>query len=274
MKDFGDKVAYVPGGSSGIGLATARRLAGAGAHVILFARDEARLRAACREVEAARRSDGQRVASATLDVSRHEDVERVMDEAVRTFGVPDLLVNCVGRAYPGHFEEIGHAQMDETLRVNFHGVWNTVHALLPHMKARGGHIVNVSSMAGFLGVFGYTDYAASKFAVVGFSEALRSEVQRYGIRVSVLCPPDTDTPGFQVENRTKPEETKAISASAKMLQPDDVARALLRGIQKDRFMILANAEGRFTYLAKRLFPGLVDRLMDREIRKVQGGGAR
>ena len=114
-----------------------------------------------------------------------------------------------------------------------------------------------------------TDYAASKFAVVGFSEALRSEMKGFGIRVAVLCPPDTDTPGFAVENRTKPEETRVLSAAAKLMQPDEVARALLAGIRKRKFMIHVNREGKAIEVLKRLFPWLVMGFMDRDIRKVQ-----
>src|SRR6185503_5941588 len=105
----------------------------------------------------------------------------------------------------------------ETMAVNLAGCWHMIQALLPHMKARGGYIVNTASLAGLIGVSGYSDYCASKFALVGYSEALRAELKLVGIEVSVLCPPDTDTPGFATENRTKPEETKAISASARLM---------------------------------------------------------
>ena len=124
-------------------------------------------------------------------------------------------------------------------------------------------------MAGLIGVFGYTDYSASKFAIIGFSEALRSELKQYGITVSVLCPPDTDTPGLDEENKTKPEETKAISASAGLMQPDEVARALIKGMQKEKFLIIPGLDGKSTFMAKRLFPRLVEFIMDRQIKKVQ-----
>lgn len=89
------------------------------------------------------------------------------------------------------------------MKVHIYGVWNSISTLLPHMRQRGGYIVNVSSVLGFMGVFGYSDYCPSKFAILGLSEVLKSELKRYGIGISVLCPPDTDTPGFQVENQTK-----------------------------------------------------------------------
>lgn len=269
MRTFEDKTVYIPGGSSGIGLSAARLLASLGAHVILFARTKERLEKALGEIRENRKSEKQRFACMQMDVSKHDEVTCVMSRAVEEFGIPDLLINCAGRAYPNYFEQIPYEQLDETMKINFYGAWNTVHALVPVMKQRGGHIVNVASIAGFLGVFGYTDYAASKFAIVGFSETLRSELKRYGIRISVLCPPDTDTPGFQRENRNKPEETKAISGAAKLMHPDDVAQALIRGVQKGKFMILANPDGRLVYRLKRFLPSLLNWVLDSRVRKVQ-----
>ncbi len=269
MKNFRKKTVYITGGSSGIGLSTAVMLAERGAHVMIFARGKERLERAMETISGHGAFDDQRFSHMPLDVSDHAVVEAVMAGAMERFGAPDLLVNCAGRAYPRHFEDIPFAQLDETMKINFYGVWNTVAALLPHMREKGGHIVNVSSIAGFMGVFGYTDYCASKFAVVGFSEALKSEVKRYGISVSVLCPPDTLTPGFEVENTTKPEETRAISANVAPMGPDKVAEALIKGVIKETFLIIPGLDGKFTHLIKRLFPWLVDFVMSRTIRKVQ-----
>jgi NAD(P)-dependent dehydrogenase (short-subunit alcohol dehydrogenase family) len=271
MKTFENRNVYITGGSSGIGLSAAGLLAGSGANVFLFARNRDRLDRACRQVEARRASPSQRFACMPLDVSNHEEVSRVMAAAVERFGPPDLLINSAGKAVPRPFEEISYEQFDDIMKTNLYGVWNTIQALLPHMKRKGGHIVNVSSMAGFIGVFGYADYGASKFAIVGLSETLRSELKRYNIRVSVLCPPDTNTPGYELENRTKPPETKAVSGTARLVEPDVVARALLKGVRKGRFVILANAEGRLIYRIKRYAPFLLDWSMDRAVRKAQTG---
>ncbi len=269
MDTFENRNAYITGGSSGIGLSTARLLAGAGANILILARNRHRIDQAVREIEGARKSEGQRVAGMQLDVSQHEEVDRVMAQAVDRFGAPDLLINSAGKAVPRPFEEISYEQFDDIMKTNFYGTWNMIHALLPHMKERGGHIANVSSMAGFLGVFGYADYSASKFAMIGLSETLRSELKQYNIRISVLCPPDTNTPGFELENRTKPPETRAIGGTAKLLEPEVVARAFIEGIRRNRFMILVNAEGRFIYLVKRCAPWLLDWVVDRAVKKAQ-----
>jgi short-subunit dehydrogenase len=271
MRDFVNKNVYITGGSSGIGLSTASMLAGAGANVIIFARTREKLEIALKQIEQQRVSPAQRFAFQRLDVADHGMVNEVMSAAVKDFGVPDLLINCAGRAYPRYFEDIGYAQFDDTLKTNLYSIWSTVSVLVPFMKQKGGTIVNVSSIAGFVGVFGYTDYSASKFGIIGLSEALKQELRQYGISVAVLCPPDTETPGFATENLTKPEETKAISKSAKVMQPDEVAKALIAGIRKDTFMIIPGFDGKLTHVMKGLFPSVVDLVMEGTIRKVQKG---
>ncbi len=152
---------YITGGSSGIGLSTAALLAEKGAHVMIFARGKEKLVRAIKDISGHGAFDDQRCSHMQLDVSDREAVEAVMSGAVERFGAPDMLVNSAGRAYPRHFEDISFAQLDETMKINFYGAWNTVAALLPHMRKNGGHIVNVASIAGFMGVFGYTSTPCS-----------------------------------------------------------------------------------------------------------------
>ncbi|MFY9115342.1 MAG: SDR family oxidoreductase [Dethiobacteria bacterium] len=268
--DFKGKNAYITGGSSGIGLSTAKQLAARGANVLIFARTEERLKASVAEIGQHCVFEAQQVTSMQVDVGNYKDVLKVMSGAVDKFGPPDLLINCAGRAYPQYFEEISYEQFDKTMKTNLYGIWNTIAALVPAMKMRGGgYIVNVSSLAGFIGIFGYTAYCASKFGVIGFSEALRSELRSYGIKVAVLCPPDTDTPGFAIENKTKPEETKEASKGAKLMSPDEVARQLIDGVKRGRCIIIPGFEGKYTWLLKRFLPTLVDAVLNAQIKKVQ-----
>ena len=270
MQTFNGKTAYIFGGSSGIGLETGKLLAAAGAHVFIFARTEDTLRAAEKAVATCADGTDSQTGYLPVDVSDPDSVNTVVGKAIARFGTPDILINSAGFAIAKHFEEISNTEFDRLLKTNLYGTWHVTEALVPHMKTKpGGHIVNVSSIAGFVGVFRYTGYNAAKFGVVGFSEALRSELKPCGIRVSVLCPPDTDTPGFHAENRTKPEETRKISAGARLMQPEQVARALIRGLRKNRFMIIPGFDGKLTYYAKRLLPGLVATIMDWDVRKVQ-----
>ena len=269
MKDFRDKLVYIAGGSSGIGLAAAKLMAADGASVIVFGRRKSVLDESVKQIQSCSVSSGQKFAGRSMDVSKRDEVETVLSSVVAEFGAPDVLINCAGRAYPHYFEDITYQQFDDTIKTNLYGIWNACSVLVPHMKAKGGAIVNVSSMVGFLGVFGYCDYAASKFAIVGFSETLKSELKRYNISVQVLCPPDTDTPGFATENLTKPAETKAISASAKIMTSEEVAKELIAGIKKNTFMIIPGFDGKLTYFMKRHFPFIIDMVMDASINKTQ-----
>jgi len=270
MMDFGNKTAYVVGGTSGIGLSLCRELASRGAHLIIFARGREGLSRALEELSGLRPVHGRRLGAVSMDVPSWKEVLPGMEKAVQYHGPPDILVNCAGRALPGRFGELDMARFENTLAVNLMGTIHTVKALVPWMEGRGGIIVNTASVAGLVGVFGYTDYCASKYGVIGFSEALRSELKPRKIKVQVLCPPDTDTPGFERENMTKPEETKRISGAAKVMSPDDVARELIRGMGTNRFLIIPGFDSKMVVLAKRLFPGLVERVMDRLIGRARG----
>jgi short-subunit dehydrogenase len=275
MISFDRRLVFVTGGSMGIGLATAERMAARGADVVLLARRADPLAVAARRVADARRRDAQRVLWRQLDVADRAQVETVLGAVMNDVGVPDVLVNCAGRARPAYFETITAAQLEDTLRVNLLGCWHTVQAVLPRMRerGRGGYILNTASLAGLIGIFGYTDYCASKFAVVGFSEALRSELAPERIDVSVLCPPDVDTPGFAEENRQKPPETTAVSAGASLMTAEAVADALVAGMARRRFLIVPGRQARLTVGLKRWAPRLLAWAIDRQVRAARASAA-
>lgn len=261
-----NKVIFVAGGSTGIGLSIALELAKYKNTLCLLARDGKKLELAKAEID---RTGMAKCYTYAADAKDYNMLKPVLEHAVKEAGVPDIVVNCVGRAFPHHFDNISHQMMEDTMRTNFGSMWNVAHILVPFMKAKGGKIVNTSSIGGFVGVFGYADYSASKFAIVGFSEVLKQELKRYNIDVQVLCPPDTETPGFETENKTKPEETKEISKTAKLLQPAEVARQAVKGIEGTSFMIIPGFDGKMTYWMKRHFPFVVNMVMDGAIKKVQ-----
>jgi len=267
VKNFTYKNVYIVGGSSGIGLSSAKLFASQGACVAIFARNEKRLHCAVQEIESQRIAVAQRFCAYSLDVTDFRQVQDVFTKCTSSFGDPEILINAAGRARPGYFEKITREQLADTMNVNLFGIWNTISVALPQLKRNTGYIVNISSLAGLIGVFGYSDYCASKFAIIGLSEVLRSEFRRYGITVSVLCPPDTHTPGFHEENLTKPRETQAISAGVKLLHPDQVGRALLRGMRKRQFLIVPGIGGKLAAMAKRLVPAWVDATIDNKARR-------
>ncbi len=269
IKDFAGKTAYITGGSSGIGLACAEMLAARGASVLIMARRPDQLETAIKQIKSNRLSEKQRFSSLQLDVSDRDRIAGSLSGAVNGFGPPDILINSAGVSFPQKFEDIPFEKYDEIMRVNLYGTWNTISNLLPYLKQSHGYIINVSSVAGYIGVFGMTAYSASKFAVIGFSEALRSELKRFDVTVSVLCPPDVDTPMLERAGRIKPEETKAISSTARVMKAEEVAKAVIDALAKGEFMILPGAGTRFTYDMKRLFPWLVESITDKRISKFQ-----
>lgn len=257
--------ALITGGSGGIGRAIAQYLVERGVSVLLVARNPenlAKVKAALEKKSAA----GVIVKTWSCDISDQEAVKRMTAEVVRTGNVPDFLVNCAGMAYPHYFEQLSTEQFEKTLSINVTGTWNVLKEIVPLMQ-QGSHVVNVSSMAGFVGTFGYTAYSASKFAIIGLSEALRNELSVRGIGVSVLCPPDTDTAQLEQENLTKPYETKVIAGNAGILQPEEVARSLFSGLRRGRFLIIPGMQGKLIYYAKRILPDLVFKIMDGDAKK-------
>lgn len=273
LSEFNNKNVYISGGSTGIGLAIAKRATEAGANVLIFARRLDVLNAALTSCEAFRMHPKQRLEAISLDITDHKATEKTMLNSIENFGCPDALINVAGRAIPKRVEDVSFEQFDQTMKVNLYGCRNTIAPLIPHMKRNGGLIVNTSSMVGLIGVYGYSDYAASKFALVGYSEVLRSELKADNIQVNVLCPPDTDTPGFVTENLTKPPATQLISEAGSLLTPEQVADIFFKELAKDKFLIIPGAEGKFSVFMKRLFPRLVEYAMDGDIRKAERLGS-
>jgi 3-dehydrosphinganine reductase len=265
---FAGKKVVLTGGSSGIGRSTALRLAQAGANLILVGRRRQLLENVLPELEAHRQRPDQTWAAWPLDISDRAAVAALAGRL--DHDDIDVLINNAGLAHADYIERTPAEVFEKMIGVNYLGtVWMT-QALLPHFRRRGaGHIANVSSLAGQLGILGYAAYAPSKFAVLGFSEVLRNELCGSNIRVSVLLPPDTRTPQLDAENRTKPPETRAISGSLKPLDPDAVAQALLKGMAAGRFEILPDLGSRLTVWANRWFPGFTRWWLDRTIRSVQ-----
>jgi 3-dehydrosphinganine reductase len=137
------------------------------------------------------------------------------------------------------------------------------------VKRKSGHIVNISSIAGFLGFFGYTAYSGSKYAVRGLTDILRAEMKPLGVRVSIVYPPDTQTPQLEFDNATKPFETKAITDSGSILSPEEVAQSIFNGILKNKYIILPGFEGKLLYWASGWLGTGVYPIMDMLIRNAQ-----
>ncbi|RYE90325.1 MAG: SDR family NAD(P)-dependent oxidoreductase [Myxococcales bacterium] len=263
-RPFAGKHVLVTGGSMGIGLATARQLLAAGAEVTIAARREGPLAAARDEL-----GGGERLRTLVLDVADADAVRAALPPLLAAHPV-DILINNAGVTMPGRFLELGERHYRELMDINYFGAVNLCRAVLPSMVARGGgHVVNVGSLLSVMGIYGYSAYCASKFALLGFSESLRAELWPHNVRVSILLPPDTDTPQHTFELPLLPPETRAIAGTVTMLPADTVAASLLRGIARGDFEIIPPGPSRFTVLAQRWVPGLVRWFCDRAQRKVR-----
>jgi 3-dehydrosphinganine reductase len=137
------------------------------------------------------------------------------------------------------------------------------------IKRGSGTIVNIASQAGFIGVFGYSAYSGSKYAVRGLSDVLRAELKPLGIHVSIVFPPDTQTPQLDFEAPLKPIETKEIAGSSRVMSAEAVSEAILNGIHKGRYVILPGTEGKLFYRLTNLLGNLTYPIMDWLVRKAQ-----
>jgi 3-dehydrosphinganine reductase len=153
------------------------------------------------------------------------------------------------------------------MRVNYLGTVNCTRAFLPYfIQQQSGHIANVSSVAGFMGLFGYSAYAASKFAVTGFSESIKQDLLRYNINISVFYPSDTDTPLLREENKIKPEETRMLAGKIRPMSADRAALYLLKGIAHGKLVIVPGFMCKLTYFLNRHAPFLLGGIINRELR--------
>lgn len=269
-RTFADKSVLITGGSSGIGLALARQLVVQGAHVCLLARDVQKLENARQQLETLRVNAQQRIAVLAADVADNASLSPVLSNWIAADGVPDVLINSAGVARPGYFEELTEEIFRWMMDVNYHGTVNTIRCVLPGMIARkSGQIINFSSIAGVIGVFGYTAYGGSKYAVRGFSDALRAEMKPKGIRVSIVFPPDTDTPQLAWEDQFKPFETRSISGTAKPISADKVAVAVLKAAARGKYAIAPGFEAGYMYFAGTRLGGLIYPIMDSMVRSAQ-----
>ncbi|MEM8813379.1 MAG: SDR family oxidoreductase [Pseudomonadota bacterium] len=234
----GAGLALVTGGSSGIGLAVADRLVARGRPVAILARNPDRLEAARQFLETRNQAGAGTILAIAADVQSEEQVRTAIDTIAREVGPVETLVAAAGIARPNYFARHSVNDFRDQMETNFFGSLHPARAVYADMVSRGrGQIVFIASGAAFMGLFGYSAYGASKFALRGLAESLHAESQGTGVRISICYPPDTDTPQLIEENRTKPPETKAITGSVKVWQAGAVADALLKGMDTGRFQI-------------------------------------
>jgi 3-dehydrosphinganine reductase len=264
------RIALVTGGSSGIGKAIACGLAKRGMHVWLVAQREDVLVSARSEVESHRQSVDQRIGIISADISELDQVRKAVKQVYDQSGAVDLLVNAAGVAHPGYVQELDINIFKWMMETNYFGTVYVTKEVIPAMIQRGsGYIANISSGAAFIAYTGYSAYAASKFAVRGFSEVIRQEMKAYGIGVSVIFPSDTDTPQLLYENQFKPPETKALSSVGGVMSPQAVAQVILKGIERGKYRIIPDFGTSIFFHLNGISEDLVHLIEDRIIAGVQ-----
>lgn len=276
MDKFSGKLALVTGGSSGIGLAVAAELLKRGARVAILARRKELLDSSILELNHYDQSANQLIFPLQADVTDPHGLQDVLGTFIQVNGVPDLVVNSAGVAHPGTFTALKPSVFHWMMDVNYFGTVNVLKIVVPEMqKRRTGSIVNISSVAGFIGVYGYTAYGASKFAVAGFSDALRAELKPYGIYVSIVFPPDTNTPQLEYEKTYKPFITQQIAGSSQVLPAEKVAKELITNVARHKYLVLPGSEAKLMYFAHHFVGGAIYPVMDwlvkNAIRKIKLG---
>jgi short-subunit dehydrogenase len=248
--------AVITGASSGIGQGAARRLAELGASLVLCSRRQERLQELAAEICDA----GGTAIVAAGDVTDTETLDRIVATATQHLGGIDILINCAGVAGPVSFADTTPERARSYLEVNYLAPVELCRRVLPVMERQGsGYIVNVASFAGLKGLPTYATYGASKAALICFSDALRHEYARQGIRVSVLCPPGVDTPMV----RDVLDDHADWFFKFRLLTVEQVVSSLVRNMRKQRFLILPSLDIRISWLLLRLFPRSFTWLMAR-----------
>ena len=254
MASIKNKVVVITGGSSGIGKALAEAALARGARVAVCARSIDKLQALFTQQE--------NLLCYKADVSKEADCRSFIDAVVAKWGGTDVLINNAGISMRALFEDTDLSVIRELMDVNF---WGTVYCtkfVLPGILKNGGVIAGVSSIAGYRGLPGRTGYSASKFAMQGFLEALRTELLHTGAHVMWV------SPGFTASNIRNVARSSDGTAQAetpldesKLMSAEECARIILDGVEKRKRSVVMTTQGKLTVWINKLFPGLADKLV-------------
>jgi len=253
-----NKVVIITGGSSGIGKALALTFGKAGSKVVITGRNEERLSLVGQELDALNISN----LCLKLDVANESDNDTLVIETIKTFGKIDILINNAGISMRALFEEIEMDAFKKVMDINFYGTLYATKYCLPHILKSKGSIVGVSSINGYRGTPARTAYTASKFAVNGFFESLRTEVMHRGVHVLVACP------GFTGTNIRKAALTADGSIQGdtprdenKMMTAEEVASHIFTAIKKRKRDIVLTTQGKLAVFLNKWMPARMDKIV-------------
>ncbi len=261
-------VMLITGASSGIGAATARLFAHQGYRVVLAARRLDRLESLSREI----RTSGGDALAVSADITRQDEIEHLVLAALEHYGRIDLLLNNAGFGRLDWLEKLDPLEdIEAQIRVNLLGTVQMTRAVLPHMLAqRSGHIINMASMASFVATPTYSIYAASKYALRGFTDALRREVQPLGIHVSGIYPGAVTT---EFSEHARIRRRTGVTTPARLrLSAETVAASVLQVARRPRRAVILPAVMRWVIWLNAAFPGVMDTLIERSFTRRERGG--
>ena len=266
MGIFQDKIAIVTGSASGIGRALGEELARRGAIVVMADVQTKQLE----EVVDSITSSGHRVKAVMLDVADFDAVKALVDDTVKEYGRLDYIFNNAGIAIGGEVRDCSIDDWRKVIEVDLYGVVHGVHAAYPIMVEQGfGHIINTASIEGLVPFPGTISYVASKYGVVGLSNALRVEGADLGVKVSVVCPGYIKTAIFHTSKMIKIDRQKILESLPERLgiTPEECASVILRGVERNKATIVVTGMAKVLWILQRICPGLILWMMRRNIKK-------
>lgn len=277
MKELDGKVAAITGAASGIGRALATALAARGCGVALADIDDAGL---AETANRARANGDVTVTTRRVDVADRTAIRHWADEVVRDHGTVNIVFNNAGVALDGTVSTMSDVDFEWLMDINFWGVVHGTRAFLPHLRAAGdGHVVNISSVFGLLGVPSQSAYCAAKFGVRGFTDSLRSELdlERCGVSATSIHPGGIDTnivrnarlrgaDGGDVSAADREDAARTFARAART-SPDRAADAILRAVEKDKRRAMIGGDAHVFDLVSRVSPNLAQRIMTRLARR-------
>jgi short-subunit dehydrogenase len=255
MRQIRGKTALVSGAASGIGRAIALQLAREGARLYLLDVNATGLSATAGDA----RRLGAQTLTRTCDLRRPPEITAAVRRLLSEWGGLDILVNNAGVAYYGRTTEMSGDHWNELLAVNLHAPIQLTRELLPALLSKDeAHLLNVASICGLVGLPKVAAYTTSKFALVGFGEALRMEYGPRGLGVTALCPGLVDTNLFAAAAHGRERPSPKVPPRWMLTTPDVVARRAVRAIYRNQAVVVIQPTWRALYLAKRLAPGLLE----------------
>jgi len=259
-----NKVVIITGGSSGIGKACAEELGRRGASVVISGRNKERLD----KTIAMLKAKSIQCMGIVSDVASENDAKDLIKQTIATYGQLDILINNAGISMRSLFDDCDPSVLKKVMDINFYGTVYTTKYALPFIKKTKGSIVGVSSIAGYRGLPARTGYSASKFAMQGFLEALRTELLKDGVHVLVACPGFTES---NIRNTALVANGDSQGESPreenKMMKAEEVAQYIAQAIQKRKRDLILTSQGKMTVFLNKFFPSFMDKMVYKHMAK-------